>query len=707
MACGGALTASARPASADSTRTRSKRPDIRLSGATVVTQGAHAIKHTALNAVALDLKRLDNTTLDLSGALTRVSGVRIRQNGGLGSAAQVNLNGFTGKHVKIFVDGVPMDGGASSFGLQNIPVTLASRVEVFKGVVPVELGGDALGGAVNIVTRNDPGTHADLSYAYGSFDTHKAQLTLSHTTRRGMALRLNTYMNASANSYRVRTQNVDLRTDVFEPEERWFRRFHDHYRNNAVIAQAGWVDRPWADRFLLGVNYNYETADVQNANLMKIVFGAKHRTAEGLSPSLAYAKRNIMGSGLDVRLNARFDRVATTNTDTTTRVFNWAGESIRRSVQGEGGVPVIGSFTSRNFVSTVQLHYRFGAHSLTFNNMMSHFTRRTDDGSLASMQQSASAFMRRVNTKEVAGLEYKFVPSAVWNAMAMAKYYTTAVRGPVYVEPPGRRPAYEEQRRTASAFGYGAAATYRFGEAWQLKGSYEHALRLPNLRELFGDGDLEDGAAGLRPERSHNANLNVVFEPHIGDAHRLHLEVGGNYRYVHDYIIRTINSKGVAVSRNHGTVLGMGADVNLNYAYGRALEVNAAFAYQSMRNRERFTSSGARSVTFGDQVPNLPFCFGNMDATYTFRDLWGGRADLSVGYSVDYVQRFYRTWRGQGAKIYIPTQFSHSASVVLSLLRGRYHVALEANNIGDAPLYDNYSLQKPGRAFMCRLRYAF
>ena len=98
---------------------------------------------------------------------TRSAGVKIRSTGGVGSEANVTLNGFSGRHVKIFIDGVPMDGMSSAFGLNNIPAGLAKRVEVYKGVVPIELGGDALGGAINIVTDNSRRTRVSASYSFG------------------------------------------------------------------------------------------------------------------------------------------------------------------------------------------------------------------------------------------------------------------------------------------------------------------------------------------------------------------------------------------------------------------------------------------------------------------------------------------------------------------------------------------------------------
>ena len=59
--------------------------------------------------------------------------MKLRESGGVGSDMQLMLDGFSGKHVKIFIDGVPQEGVGSSFGLNNIPVNFADRIEVYKG----------------------------------------------------------------------------------------------------------------------------------------------------------------------------------------------------------------------------------------------------------------------------------------------------------------------------------------------------------------------------------------------------------------------------------------------------------------------------------------------------------------------------------------------------------------------------------------------
>ena len=121
-----------------------------LEEAVVVSNGISRLKRSAFNAIALDTKALQNSTQNLSEALAQAPGMKIRESGGVGSDMQLMMDGFSGKHVKVFIDGVPQEGVGSSFGLNNIPVNFAERIEVYKGVVPVGFGTDAIGGVINL-----------------------------------------------------------------------------------------------------------------------------------------------------------------------------------------------------------------------------------------------------------------------------------------------------------------------------------------------------------------------------------------------------------------------------------------------------------------------------------------------------------------------------------------------------------------------------
>lgn len=191
------------------------------------------VKEKAFNVQVVDAIPLHNTSLDIGHALDRISGIRVRENGGMGSQMNVSLNGFRGRQVRFFIDGIPMDNFGSSFQLNNIPINLAQRIEVYKGVVPVGLGADALGGAINIITRPQNQNLLEASYSYGSFNTHRMNLYAILTSENGFYARLNALANYSDNNYKVEVDAADIHTGAYYPR-REVRRFHNTYHNQIL-----------------------------------------------------------------------------------------------------------------------------------------------------------------------------------------------------------------------------------------------------------------------------------------------------------------------------------------------------------------------------------------------------------------------------------------------------------------------------------------
>lgn len=663
------------------------------------------VKESALNVVAIDTKALYNTSLDISKTLEKVSGIKIREIGGVGSDTQISLNGFTGKHIRIFMDGVPLEASGSSFQLNNIPVNIADRIEVYKGVVPVEFGGDALGGAINIVTKKTSNTYVDASYSYGSFNTHKSNLSVGYTAKNGFHLNLNAYQNYSDNDYKVKTRYLDLATGSFSDDERWFRRFNDKYHNEAIIAKVGFTNTSWADRFLFGINLSQESAGIQNANLMRVVFGGKKRKAKGVNPSFTYSKRNLFTPNLHVSVNANYNKLQNQNIDTLARQYNWAGEYREKASKGEGQFSNEKT-RSENYSATANISYSlFGKHFFTLNDVYTNYQRKSEDKK-ADESTSQSNFMRRINQKNTIGLSYKFHPIAAWNMLAFVKHYNTSVQGPVNVSTTTTE-KFEEKKKSSNTTGYGFATTYHITPSIQVKGSYEQAYRLPSERELFGDDVLESGNSTLKPENSKNLNFNLSYDHTFNDIHNVSFDAGFVYRKTTDYIRRMITMNGIGSSVNHGKVSTMGGDFEARYSYKNALTVGGNITYQNIRNKERYSPTGQELIYYNDRLPNAPYLFGSLDLGYSFRDLIDKGDLLSLGYNMRYVHEFYRDWKSEGGNITIPEQYSHDINVTYSLKNGRYNIAFEANNITDELQFDNYSLQKPGRNFNVKLRYFF
>ena len=569
-------------------------PDvIELNAVTVTATGVVRVKRSAYNAIAIDTRGMQNTTKNLSDALAAAPGVKLRESGGVGSDMQLMLDGFSGKHVKVFIDGVPQEGVGSSFGLNNIPVSFAKRIEVYKGVVPVGFGTDALGGVINIVTEKQPRRwFADASYSYGSFNTHKSYVHFGQALKNGFTYEVNAFQNYSDNDYRVDALVKNFETGSFnEAEKVRVRRFHDNYHNEAVVAKAGVTGKPWADRLMVGLTYSHMYKDIQTGVRQKTVFGEKHRYGHSLMPSLEYSKRNLLVEGLNVVLTANYNRNSTVNVDTARYQYNWLGERHELNSPGE---------------------------------------------------QS-----------------YFILPEL------------------------------------------------------QVKLSYEKAYRLPTIEEMFGDEELESVDIGIRPENSDNLNLNISWSGKMGD-HSLYAEGSLVFRDTKDYIQRNVQDlsggRENATYTNYRKVLTKGYNLSVRYMFSNVLSVGGNFTQMDVRDNEKYqigtTGGVVENLGYKARISNVPYRFADYDVTFYWHRL-GGRGNLlTLTYDSQYTHRFsyYPEIFGSVNDFYVPNQFAHNLTLSYSMKEGRYNFSLECRNFTNEKLYDNFSLQKAGRAFYAKFR---
>lgn len=96
--------------------------------------------------------------VSLAEVLAGQPGVQIRSSGGLGQWSGAILRGADSSQVAVLIDGVPLQRGVqSAVDLSQLPVDGAERVEIYRGVPPLDVGIDAIGGAINLVTRRGRG----------------------------------------------------------------------------------------------------------------------------------------------------------------------------------------------------------------------------------------------------------------------------------------------------------------------------------------------------------------------------------------------------------------------------------------------------------------------------------------------------------------------------------------------------------------------
>jgi len=313
--------------------------------------------------------------------------------------------------------------------------------------------------------------------------------------------------------------------------------------------------------------------------------------------------------------------------------------------------------------------------------------------------------------KNIAGLSYRLMPSEKWNVSVFGKYYSLYVAGPVAVDE--NSSDFVRRSRSLYSWGFGAAGTYFILPGLQAKLSYEKACRLPTIEEMFGDEDLETGSVMLRPESSHNVNLNMSYQKTLG-PHSFYAEAGFIYRDTKDYIQRSIaelsgNREG-AFYENYGKVKTTGYNVSLRYNLGRWLSIGGNFTQMDVKDNERIMvgSTSVENPVYGSRMPNVPYQFADSDVNFYWHGLGGDDNMLTLTYDNQYLHSFCYYSEGVQASnlsdYMVPTQFSHNLTLTYSLDNGRYNFSVECRNFTDENLYDNFSLQKAGRAFYAKVR---
>ncbi|WP_069659621.1 TonB-dependent receptor plug domain-containing protein [Arcticibacter eurypsychrophilus] len=679
-----------------------KLDEVSIAGKTV----GRAAKEQAFNVNVIDAKKLYNSSADLNQVLSTTSGIRVREDGGVGSNFTFSLNGFSGRQVKFFLDGIPMDNFGSSLTLNNFPANMSERVEVYKGVLPINLGADALGGAVNIITRTDP-NYLDVSYGYGSFNTHKASINMAYTNlKNGFTVRANAFYNYSDNNFKVKVQPIVNNQTTPEQE---IERFHDGYQSATAQIEAGLTGRKYADKLLFGLIVSGNDKDIQTGVTMEQVYGARTTNSTSLIPSLKYKKINLFVKGLDLSFYTAYNTSRNNFIDTSSVKYNWLQETVS-STGGESRLSQLKNKDNEGLF-TANLAYQVASHhTIAYNITKAIFQRKPSD--IEDADNITFKYPQKLN-KSVMGLAWQTTYNN-FSATAFSKLYLLKANSYESISV-NNNPEYQATSTNTDNLGYGAATAYFILPTLQAKASYEHTYRLPEATELLGDGLYYRRNSALKPEKSDNVNLGALYGLNLKN-HQINLEANYIYRKSDDFI-RVDQSQVQPIDRqyiNIGKVTTNGVEGEIRYSWMDKLTASVNMTYQSIIDKEKFITSTNLSGTITSvnlnhnyRIPNMPYLFGNADLGYGFNKVAGSSNRLSLNYSLNFVQKYYLSPNqlGNGNDDLIPRQFAHNLMATYILNDGKYNISLECRNIGNNDLFDNYKLQKPGRSVFLKLRY--
>jgi len=655
---------------------------------------AQVVREKAMPITVLRFDELKGMVGDISDIISKASGVQVRRSGASGSQSRISVRGLEGRRIGYFKDGISL-GDNETFDLNQIPVDFIERIEIYKGVVPAKFGGNAMGGAVNLVMRDYPPTYADVEYKFGSYNTHDLTFTLINN-KNGYEFGLGGGYTYSDNNYKM---ELPLQKGTF------INRDHDAYQKFCLgiglTSKRWWFDEVEFEplfvherREIQGIEYNIEEAEKTNVIL-------------GLTNHIE--KAEFFLDGLSFEMNNNFSYANNIFVDTATTRYGWDGTPYP-AITKYGGE--IAGYNSDNKVFTVLQHTNFEytaspQHIFNFNSQY-NFARSLPEDDLRKKILGYSPAFNSTMHSWVTGLSYEFnTPDMKFTNSVTGRFYYYYMKTKTVPDLGLITTVPENVKNEKFDYGVSNAMRYRFTPQFLVKGSVAYDLRLPSSEELVGNGFTIEPSEFLSPERNLSANIGFMYDVNYSGYRRFQLEMNLFAMFLKDMIKL---SGGALQSKyeNFGEMRTLGAELETKWDVARWLYFWGNITYQDLRDTRKLQpGSSVVNATKGERIPNIPYFFWNAGLELHKENFFGGKGQNTRLYTdCSFIKEyFYNFELSKKQEKRIPTSFTVNAGVEHSFSDRSVFLKFELKNITDRQVFSELNRPLPGRNFEATVRY--
>ncbi|MDR7131451.1 outer membrane receptor protein involved in Fe transport [Algoriphagus sp. 4150] len=661
---------------------------------------------------AVSTREVREQPSSLVDLLNRSAGIRIRQTGAVGARSNVLMNGFQNRSVRYFKDEIPMDYLGGGFDLSLLPINMIERVEVYKGALPGKLGADALGGALNFVSREAYRKELDVSYEIGSFQTHRAALSgFFKNDTSPYFVGLDAFYNNAANNYPVEVRITDQETGTQYDDE--VKLFHNRFRNFYTEVYGGIANRSWTKELRIGLTVFQIDRQINYGASMHQAIGAATNRQHSVIPTLRY-RHTALNGRLDIDHFMVANTIHVQQLDTARGQYNWYGEFFP-SDSRLGELNVRGSMANLDYsyrTSRTYLGYALSEqHRLEFNTVFSGFSRvgRDPMGPVFSDTREDVLSTKGVYNKTAVslGVTSNFIEGKLSNQLTV-KYYNYKANA-TDADYQGRAVHHDQQGQD---WGIAEALKLTLSDQSFVRISGEVALRMPEQDELFGDGDRKLPNLSLKPERS--LNLNAGYRLNSRKGH--FFEFNTFYRLTEDLILLVPHNLLFSQSKNMEEVRGFGIEADGSVMLSSWLRGGGNFTVQELRHYNTNAPSMEKS-----RLRNTPYFFSNLFLQGDFQNLLGKEDKLQVYWYFQFVRQYYldavpRNMEPQGflglwgeaqldVRNIIPDQSIHTLGFTYHPFGRDFSLGMQVRNLLDKPAFDQFRIQNAGRSYHLKVLY--
>ena len=648
----------------------------------------------------IDSQELKYKTATLNEILDNAAGIKVAQQGGLGNASRIIIQGLDGKRIGIFINGMPM-GNSDEFQLSSIPIDMVDEVEIYKGIIPAWLGGDGLGGAVNIRLKDFKKNHLEMAFEAASYNTYIGSLQLKHYLgKTSTALHAGATMNYAKNNYSF--------SSPFELG-RIIHRDHDAYTHggfNVGISSQQW----WFDQFDLTLSADYYRKEIQGG-LMNVQNNIQHAftRTRSASTSLSLEKSFLKG-----KLTAQFHSIVgfslVNQVDTSHYCYDFIGNRFPSgSGRGEiGAVPNDSHDRHTTVRELLNLTYKIG------NNQLVTWTTNYRYGCKMPKDELADSYSRLPTSgypsrlhSIVSGLthELKLYGGKFTNELGIKLFNHHSEVLP-FAEAIMLQDKLKASTNHSTMAGWSEAMALHLlpNNALTLKASVQSTVRMPIAEELFGDGVLLLPSEKLRPERSFNINAGAIWLINAMRYPQVRIGINTFYMSAKDMIKLMYSSMNMAYD-NIGKVRVMGIDMEMESKLNRWLDLQGNITWQDARDMRKEAVGGGENFHYRYRIPNMPYLFGSVGVRLHKDGLLSKSSSSAFASTFGFTKAFSYNWEASKHNtMLIPARYCWDVAVHHSFNK-RCQLSFEIRNILNRENWAEFRYPMERRTFHLKMKY--
>ena len=608
---------------------------------------------------SLTSEKIAASQSSLGELIAHEAGAEVRESGGFGSYSEISLRGAGSEQVMIFLDGLLLnDGAGGGVDLSLLDPAQTSRIDIYRGSTPLQLGKSSFGGAVNLISYDqseNAGKRATLTA--GSFGTRKLSALIRGKRDKNDGL-LSFSTAHSDNDFKFTNDNG---TQFNPDDDETQRRNHAGVTRHTALLKAGrdLRENKRIDASLLLLDKSQEIPVWNNSPLADAEFDTQSWQARAKLISDGHFDQSLNSSAeiyfqskketyndenSTIGLGAQYDRY-TADTSGVRSYSEWLGDSFTGGLNLElreekyrrddllGFDP---DDTSRRtaFFSTLQLNRFF----------------LEDDSLMLSPSVRYQFFKNRYRINE----------------------------------------ASERESHSEGHTGVQLGLKYNYNSDITLKSNAGSYSREPGFYELFGDRGLFLGNDELVSETGLNTDIGIEWntQPENSRLNNIKIQASAWYNTIDDMIARTYDARGVGKSQNIASARLSGLESSVQLHFKNAVRLEANLTVQNPENRSTNAAFKGKVLPGRNQrrfYSSLSAPVGDWKLLYEFEAQSG---------------RFYDT----ANLLEAADRELHHLRLARSFSYG-LKISLQLNNLTDKVYEDFNGYPRPGRAWYFSLSY--